>query len=465
MDYSLQFLHRCEEFIYRHRLLIPNDQVVVAVSGGLDSVALFYCLQRLAPSYGLQLLIAHFNHCLRGEEADQDENFVAELAAAQATPLESSRGDVRGFAREHHLSLEAAARELRYRFLEQVREKNHFSKIATGHQADDQAETILLHLLRGAGWRGLSGIPVHRGAIIRPLLFAHRQELEKFVHANGLFYRTDHTNESLQFRRNRVRLQLLPLLQKEFNPRIATTLNQLGEVFHEGEEYFTLQAEQAFGQCLRSKTADKIILEIERFCGYFNIIQKYILHRLVAEVGLPQDVLSFRRLTAILTMIQQRRSGRSLPLTNRWQIGVDHSGIVLFRPQPVEPVQIAFHLGETVRIPTRGIWLISEQVSRQAAVFNADSNIEFIDAERLTDEHCTVRSVRAGDRFVPLGSEHKQKLSDYFIDHKVPIAERRQALVLTNGSEIVWLCGFRLDQRFKITDKTRKVIKLQVIHE
>ncbi len=465
MDYCFQFLKQFEEFNRQYQLISANDRIVVAVSGGLDSVALLFCLHQLAPRYGLKLLAAHFNHCLRGREADQDESFVVELAAAMVIPCESDRGDVRGFARKNRVSLEMAARELRYQFLEQVRQKNQFNKIATGHQADDQAETLLLHLLRGTGWCGLAGIPVRRQSIIRPLLFAHRHELEKLVNVAGLSYRTDHTNETMDFRRNRIRLQLLPLLQTEFNPQIKLTLNQLSTVFREGEQYLSTQAAEAFTQCLRSQSPEKIILEIERFCGYFYIIQKYVLFRLIAEVQLPQHVLSFRRLTAILAMIQQRRSGHSLPLTNHWRIGVDHTGIVLFREKFHEPVHFAFWIGATIPVPTHELRLTSERSASAEVTFTADPNIEYIDAGRLPQANVILRSVRRGDRFMPLGVVHKQKISDYFIDHKVPIPDRRRALVVCNGDEIIWLCGFRLDERYKVTDKTREIIKLQVIHD
>ncbi len=465
-EHLYHFFKKFEKFAKSNKLILANDKVVVALSGGLDSVVLFYCLQRLALVFNLKLHVAHLNHKLRAQESDEDELFVKDLAFENNVPFTSAQKDIKDYAENRKLSIETAAREVRYQFLDTVCRKLNFNKIATGHHSDDQSETVLNNLLRGSGWKGLSGIPVKREKIIRPLLFATRQELEKVVRSAELTYRDDHSNFLLDFRRNRLRVQLLPMLKEKFNPQISRTLVQLSDISKESENYLQYQGKLAFDECLKSISAGKIILEINRFSGYFIIVRKYILFHLLAAAGLPQNVLSFRSMKEILHLIEERKSGRSVRIVDSWQIGVDHSGIVLFsRPQRGQ-IFYKFKVGEPIYISEKGIRLTSEFFENNEPVeFNRDSLIEFVDHQRLTSRFCEIRSVKRGDRFFPLGLNHRQKLSDFFINQKIPFLDRAQTLVLVNGKDIVWVVGYRLDNRFKLTKKSKKVIKFQIVDE
>ena len=191
MDYNFYFLKRFEKFVKANKLISNDDRIVIAVSGGLDSVVLFYCLQRSALVFNLKLLVAHLNHKLRAEESDADEQFVKELVCAHDVEFASAQKDVKCYAKTQKLSIETAAREVRYQFLNQICHDHQFDKIATGHQSDDQSETVLNNFLRGSGWKGISGIPLQREKIIRPLLFATRHELKKVADCAGLKYRID----------------------------------------------------------------------------------------------------------------------------------------------------------------------------------------------------------------------------------------------------------------------------------
>ncbi len=464
--YLHNFFKKFEKFAKNNELILGHDKVVVAVSGGLDSVVLFYCLQRLALLFNLKLHVAHLNHKLRAQESDEDELFVKDLAFNNNVTFSSAKKNIKNYAKSHKLSIETAAREVRYQFLDSVCRKLNFSKIATGHHLDDQSETVLNNLLRGSGWKGLSGIPVKREKIIRPLLFATRQELEKVVRSAGLTYRDDQSNFQLDFRRNRLRVQLLPLLKEKFNPQISRTLVQLSCLSRESEDYLQYQGKLAYDKCLKSISEGKIILEIDRFSGYFTIIRKYVLFHLFAAAGLSQNVFSFRRMKEILLLIEERKFGRAVGIIDNWQIGVDHSGIVLYSRPQSRPVFYQFRIGESIYIPENRIRLKSEIFENDGpAEFNRDALIEFVDFQSLENHVCQIRSVQPGDRFFPLGLNHRQKLSDFFINQKIPFWDRGQTLVLVSGKDIVWVIGYRLDNRFKLTKNSKKVVKFQIVDE
>jgi len=238
-------LRRVRRTLVERKLLGSGDSVVVAVSGGPDSVALLYLLQALADEAGLVLQAAHLNHMLRGEESDRDAELAAEHARALGLPFVAERADVRRIARQQHLSIEHAARICRYRFLYQVAAE-HQSKIALGHTADDQAEEVLLRLLRGSGRKGLGGMAFSREqAVIRPLLDCRKEQILRYLEQHRIRYRLDGSNTDRQYLRNRVRLDLLPLLEKEFNPAVRRSLLQTAAILADEDRLLADLAEEA----------------------------------------------------------------------------------------------------------------------------------------------------------------------------------------------------------------------------
>ena len=465
MDFVFQFIKKFEQFSQKKELISKNDQIVVAVSGGLDSVTLLFCLQKLKKQLRLELLIAHLNHCLREEESDLDEKFVKELAENYGEKFISEKIDVKSYAKKQSLSIETAAREVRYQFFEKVCEQFQFTKIATGHQANDQAETVLQSLIRGSGWRGVGGIPVKRGEIIRPLLFAYREDLEKMAGLANLNFRTDQSNYSLDFQRNKIRHKIIPVIKKDFNPQISRKLNEFSQIFKEGDKYLNEQAKIALNSCLKLKYEDKIILEIERFCSYFTILRKYVLFHLLMSVGLSKKVLSFALLSQILQVIDERKMGHFVPVAEGWQIGVDHSGIVFFSEKRFKSINQKLKIGEAIQIAELGLNIQSEIISLNSITFNQDGQTEYIDFGKLNGLECEIRSIHAGDSFCPLGLDYRQKFSDFFIDHKIPLIDRQNALTLTNNGKTVWLIGYRLDHRFRITNNTKQVVRFKIIND
>ncbi|HQI49996.1 MAG TPA: tRNA lysidine(34) synthetase TilS, partial [bacterium] len=281
-------------YIREHDLFRSGTRILVAVSGGIDSVVLVDLLAQLAPEWRLELYAAHYNHQLRGADSDGDEAFVHALCAERAIPCETGRGEVRAWARQHRLSLETAGRTLRYAFLQETARRRGCTVIATGHHAGDQAETVLDRLIRGAGARGLAGIaprspaasarePADAAAsepeplwLIRPLLFASRTAITVWAEARGLTWREDASNRDRRIRRNRIRHELLPLLQT-YNPRIESALCRTADHLRETEAFLCSAAREALDRCRVEESWGKIVIEKEPFLSYFIILQKYAL--------------------------------------------------------------------------------------------------------------------------------------------------------------------------------------------
>jgi len=441
--------------------------VLVALSGGPDSVVLFDLFCQIRDELDLTIFAAHYNHGLRGEEADDDEQFVRKLCRKYDKECLIERGNAKVFAKKNKLSIEHAARILRYEFLEQVADSVQADVIATGHNADDQAETILDRLMRGTGISGFQGIPMKRGKIIRPLLTVYRKDIMAYIHERALEYRMDSSNEDVQFRRNMIRHQLLPLLKQKFNPQIVPTLNRLGNIFVENESFLLSEGRKGFERCLKIAEKDKIVLDILCFLTYFRIIQKYIIILGLEELGVPKHHVNFNKLEQIIHNIEKKRSGKSVKIGVNHQVLVAGDEIVLLRDDKILPrTMISVDLQRGI-YPLWNGWVLGLTIldrEKIPAQFSSDKQVELVDMEKLVSP-VRVRTMQEGDRFFPVNMKGSKKLSDFFIDERIQIYKRHQIPILESDNKIVWICGLRLDDRFKVTNTTKKVVRLQITRE
>jgi len=490
------------------QLIQPGDNILLAVSGGLDSVVLLHLFLKAAADFDVPSGVAHVHHGLRGEEADRDLEFVRSLADKFELPFYVQKVDTKKFAADARLSLEESARLLRYRAFEQFLEEGRFSKLATAHTADDQAETILDHVLRGAGSSGLQGMlktrglaessfdgvypersrrardeakfphgesfaPTGRGqdklrrtrssaAHIRPLLNFTRQELEEYVRQEGLKFCKDSTNRDLSYRRNRIRQELIPYLTKHFNPNLVDTLTRTGQIFRETEELLQAVADDAFKSLVSLQKKNEIVLDIVRFLNYFKIVQKYILFRAGADLGIKRNDFTFDKLTRILQLIENRKIGKRRVINQEFEIAVDHNGIVIGKKsEPDKRLHVNLLAQNSVCFRDYEIsWLILEKVER--IKFAEDKKVEFVDFDRTGSQVC-LRTHQPGDRFIPLNFRGRKKLADFFSDRKIPHHLRRKTPILEAPDGIVWIGGLAIDDRFKVTDATKRLLRLEMI--
>ncbi len=434
--------------------MAKGDHVLLAVSGGVDSMVMLHLFAALRERMRFVLSIVHVNHQLRGEESLADEKFVQEKSALLQVPCVCERIDVMSYAHDHKLSKQAAARQLRYECFERVRQKVGARSVATAHQADDNAETVMLNILRGTGLRGLAGIPPKRepGSIIRPLLFATRAEIEAYAEEHGLVYRKDTSNRSLAYRRNALRHTILPVLQKRV-PNIFGILNTIAETMYDVNVRLHRSVDEALRSILREDSPGQYSLDVQALEQkpdfLWSEILVEILHRLRIEPT-EKKVVALLRLCTSPTGRQVEMSGTLSAHRNR-----DH--VVFQRAKHAEHTRRCVKYGGCYNY--NGGRISISKPEPVPSVFHETSGVEYVDADRL-GRHLILRSWQAGDWFIPLGMKTKKKLSDFFTDQKIPRYQKSSVPVLESDGSIVWICGKRLDDRFKLTDRTRTAIRL-----
>jgi len=449
-----EFVQRFEKFITQHNLINKFNKIVVAVSGGVDSVVMFDLLASIRKKYDLALIVAHFNHQLRGSESDADEKFVEQLA--QKHGLEFCRGsaDVKAYSKSKKLSLQEGARDLRYQFLQNLCTERHFQKIATAHNADDNAETILLNLFRGTGVSGLAGIPAKRDNIVRPLLFATREEIELYAERKGIRFRTDSSNLNEDYKRNFIRLRILPLVRKHINPNVLGILNRTAEICGELNRFVRAGTETAF-KAIATEEKNKIALDISKLKNYLYFVQCNVV--IWAVRSLSEREIDYDKVNAVLRLMKAD-TGSSLNIFEDLTAYKDRSKLVFVKGIAGKPLNVTLKVGESYS--DARVTFSSELVSEKPTKFAEDHHVEYVDANAIGKKF-TLRTWKEGDWFIPLGMTGKKKVSDFLIDAKIPVYEKQRVVVVETDGKIVWICGLRLDERFKVTRATKKILKIE----
>lgn len=454
--------------IRRRGLLDRGARVVAAVSGGSDSVALAYLLRELHEAGELALVsMAHFHHGLRGEAADEDERFCRELAERLSAPIDVERADVRALARETRASIEEAARAARYAFFERAATRARADRVAVGHTRDDQAETFLLRLFRGAGPRGLAGILPRVRAIVRPLLDTSRAELREYLGARGIAFREDETNRDTAIPRNRIRLEVLPYLRERVSPAVGDVLAREAEVAREDAEYLDDAARVAADTIVERRAAARAI-DRAALLARPAAIARRIVRLAMAELA-PGRFVGFAHVQAVLDLAAGAvPAGVDLPGQRAELIA---GNVVLSSKGPGRagsPPSPGFHY----ELPVPGeIWvsegacaISAEKISRGAPerLLAGRGDLAVVRAAGLGDT-LGVRGRRPGDAFRPLGLGGRKKLQDFFVDRKVPRTERdRVPLVVDARDRIVWVAGHAVAEDFRVTDGMEPVIILRL---
>ncbi|MGI6488215.1 MAG: tRNA lysidine(34) synthetase TilS [Syntrophomonadaceae bacterium] len=455
-------LSRVKKFIVEHNLINRGELVIAAVSGGPDSVAMLHILNRLSPELGFSLYAAHLHHGLRAE-ADTEEEFVVQLTSAMDIPCSRTRVDVRQLARVRKLSVEEAGREARYTFFYQLQQELEAARVATGHHMGDQAETVLMRLLRGSGLKGLRGIMPRRGIFIRPLLECSREEIVSYLHDNHQEYCVDHSNYDPVYLRNRIRHQLLPQLQREYNPGIAHSLARMAAIIRDENQVLEDLTDQVWEEVARTETS-KITLSLNRFHALVPGLQRRIILRALSQIG-GVSGWGMRDVETIRELSYKPGSSKEVQLARGIRVGKSYEELIFHRGQE-KPRPFSYLL----QIP--GKTYIKEmqaeikcQVQEQWCLpSDADRGWACLDWDKLS-RPLEVRSRRPGDRFYPLGLGGSKKLKDYFIDARVPASERDRVGLLACGEQIYWVIGHRLDARAAVEDGTRQVLVVEISYE
>ena len=460
---------RVLQFIRENRLLSSGEKLVVAVSGGPDSVCLLHILASLKSELGIELHAAHLNHQLREAESEADAKYVSTLAKKLGIPVTIEKEDVKGYQAKKRLSLEEAAREVRYSFLAEAASSVGATKVAVGHTQDDHVETVLMHLIRGSGTRGLSGLQpltVMRSAkenlnITRPLLEISRKETEDYCEQNSLNPRRDSSNKSLSPLRNRIRLKLLPLL-KRYNPRFPEALLRTSRIAGDDIAFLDEKTAEIWDKVILEQP-NAIALDKERLDRLPPTLQRYLL-RAAAEklLGSAKDV-EMRHIEA-MTEALNKPAGKRLNLTRGLTFYTEYDKYLLtlganrLSPLPVLEGEVPLKIpGETVTTGWRikATIIKKEQIPRKVGSFTACFDYE------KTGNQLVVRPRRRGDRFQPLGLKSLKKLGEFMIDAKIPSLWRQNIPIVYSDKQIIWVVGWRIDERVKVTGDTTQVLCLE----
>lgn len=461
--------------IAKHKMVRAGENILVAVSGGADSVALLDVLILLAPGYGIELGVAHVNHALRGAAADGDAAFVAGLARQRNLPFFDTRVDIGAHRQSHRVSTEEAGRQLRYAFLNKVADDRGYTKIALGHQRDDNAELVLMFLLRGSGPRGLGGIPPTRGhRIIRPLIDATRAQVMAYLGTAKLTYTSDATNTDRRYLRNRIRHDLLPLLRADYNPQISRSLTRLAAVIRSEDHWMDRQSTRLFAQVVRSISARKVTLDRAEFGRHDIAVRRRMVRKAIVTLKGDLRRVTFTHVEAVCRLADRRTNGQSVDLPQAMTAAVDGATLVLARhkcppkhrrqsplPGPA-PYGYDIPIDQWLPVPEIGarIKCTPMAAAQLPKPVPADPANAYLDRDRLPGP-LRIRNIRPGDRFRPLGLDGSQKIKNFLINTKVNRAHRSRIPVVESGARIVWLVGHRIAEDAKIRPETRRVLKVE----
>lgn len=486
-DYKNKLIKTVGATIKAYRMIEPGDSVLVGVSGGPDSVALLHIILSLAQQFSIRVGVAHLNHSLRQKDSDDDAEFVASFARNFDLPCYIKKEDVSKYRHEKKLSLEEAARIVRYRFFESVAEKYMFNKIALGHNADDNAELVIMQLLRGSGPLGISGIPpVRNGKIIRPLIKLTKSEILEFLAVNELKFVLDKSNNDQRYLRNRIRHHLIPYLKSSYNKRIVETINRFASIIRSEEEWIDDLIKPIFNKSVLAAENNSVALSISSINELHIAAQRRIIRKAIAEIKGNLRRITFSHIESVISLLNSGHAFGCIDLPDRIWIKRDGDTISFSREKSLlrdlykklsDENKLSFEYrilkpeaGFKAEIFPRSL-LIKElglnmefskiDIKNLPDIHHAGHNVAFFDMDKLSFP-LVLRNFRPGDKFQPLGMSGTQKVKKYFINNKVARVQRAKCLILLSQDKIMWVVGYRIDDFFKVKQSARNILKVEL---
>jgi tRNA(Ile)-lysidine synthase len=453
----MELTERVLATIKKHSMLTGGETVVVGLSGGPDSVCLVTVLHTLKSRMELNLSAVYVEHGLRPDETPDEIEFSGDLCRRMDIPFSVKQVDVRTYAKEKGLNAQDAARTLRYKALEETAAGAGAHAVALGHNLDDQAETFLMHILRGSGPRGLSGIPPVRGIIIRPLIDIERKDIEEHLDSEGISYMIDSSNLKHDYLRNRLRATIMPVL-RDINPGIIETLSRTTEILRDEDRYLEAAVTKTLMKLITRKTDTSIELFLVPLEGMDRVLLRRVLRRAIdATEGLR--AITFRHIEDIMHLIKTGSAGARLYLPRDGRVVKKYSTVLLTSEPPQKLGTYALEPGGEVVLQEAGLVLKAYMAEAAPAITGKD--IALFDAEKVKGP-LTVRARRDGDYFYPEGFGKRKKLQDYFVNEKVPRDERDIVPIVTSGEDVVWVAGMRADNRFAADHSAEKPLVLEL---
>ncbi|MFO7667873.1 MAG: tRNA lysidine(34) synthetase TilS [Desulfobacterales bacterium] len=475
-------IQKTKETVAEYNMLQERDSVLIGVSGGADSVALVHVMEEIAPIFSVKLGIAHLNHSLRGNESDTDAGFVVSLSEKLNLPCYTAKEDIIAYKKKHGLSIEEAGRRVRYSFFENIAQMEGFNKIALGHTSDDNAELILMYLIRGSGPLGISGIPPVRGVydskllIIRPFIKTARFDIIKYISSNGLSHVVDKSNMDMKYLRNKIRNDLIPELKQNYNPKIVDTINRLASIMRSEDEWIENELEPVLKKCTMFEEINRIVLSISGINTLHPAVKRRIARSAIRKVKGDSRRLGYSHIELLMAQLIYDSDSWSLDLPDR--IRITRAGKKLIVSKEEKNLR---HLSSKRSVYNEAFFehvinkpgLIVDEKEGFSISFSeiTDMNLQdiyhavpgtaFFDMEKI-DFPLIIRNYLPGDRFTPLGMKGSQKIAKYLMNNKVPREKRIKSPVVISNGKIIWLAGFVIDNSVKVTTGTRKILKAEL---
>jgi tRNA(Ile)-lysidine synthase len=459
MEPTNPIIKKVRNTIFRYGMIHPGDLIIVAVSGGPDSVCLLHLLHDLKDELKIGFVVAHYEHGLRPDEDESETTFVGRLAAAMNLPYETDKAVALNKAET--ASIEEKARDARYAFLEEVMEKRCAQKIAVGHNLNDQAETVIMRLLRGSSLPGLAGIPPYRDhKIIRPLIEIQRGEILSYLSSRDLSFVLDSSNLETRYLRNEIRLKLMPLL-RTYQPRLIEHLGQLAEDLRDENRYLEQQVEDWVLRNADFSPNGDVIIPVSAFVRLPRPVRNRVTRQILKKVKKNLRRIDRVHILGVYNLAKGTKPQSALWLPEGFTIKKRYDRLI-FSGGLEERSDDFYYLldgpGTThIREIDRSISLFE---LKPETVSNMEESpwISYFDADKL-NYPLIVRNFKPGDRFVPLGMTGHKKVKDFFVDLKIPFEMRRSTPLLLTGDILIWICGYRTDERYKVTPDTKKILK------
>ncbi|MBD3414337.1 MAG: tRNA lysidine(34) synthetase TilS [Candidatus Aminicenantes bacterium] len=446
------------EAIKKYSLFHTGDSVVIACSGGSDSVSLVCVMRALRKQWDLKLIMAHYNHRLRSE-AEKDHAFVQNLASRFSLPFESETGNVREYARKEKMNLEEAGRKLRYRFLKKTARKHGAAKIATGHTMTDQAETVLMRILRGTGSHGLGGIwPKTEDGVVRPLILVTRDEVLAYLEQNHIEYRIDESNFDTRFLRNKIRHRLIPYLKNNFDPEIVSHLSRLALITQE-EDLFLDDISTKKSALAEVLVKGQRQLDLDFLKTLPLALQRRVVREYLWQLRGDLWDISYEDIHSVISLGR----GKEFHLEQGLVLKNQQGRIGVKKNSPKTEFRYLWSAKRALNIENTGLIIQGRTGDRDEFSLNFyDRKRAFFDRAQL-EFPLEVRSRQPGDRYRPLGSPGRQKLKELMRARRIPESDRDQCPVFLSGGEIIWVLGLPISEKHKVTDSTEKVLQIKIV--
>ncbi len=460
----LKFLQKVEHFLINDMLIDGASKIVLAVSGGVDSMTLLDVMAILAEKYQFKLAVAHFNHNLRGADSNKDLEFVKNEAKEYGIPFYFASGKVKKYAEKNSISIETAARVLRYNFFERVSRNFNADFVATAHTANDSVETFFINLFRGSGLTGLCGIPFRRQLIkdvllIRPLIDFKKSQLIEYANIRNIKWREDNSNSLLEYTRNKVRLDLIPKLEQDFNPSIIDVINRTTKLIQSADKLIHNYVKKHLPDVIENVSSDSFCINIP----IFSTFDKFVQGEMIQTAFLKYFRLSppnLAKIDRILDLLDSD-TGAFFEITKSITVAKDRNYLVFFKN--FEKKDVNFIISKIGTYSVDGYKINLQEVSKRQVKFSSSANEEYLDFD-LVPSLLYVRNWKEGDSFQPLGMQGTMKISDFLTNQKISFLERSKVLVLCSKNDIIWVIGRRINDKYKVTEETKRFLKVELIN-